>query len=287
MSDALRQDSELAAASWLRDPLEAEHQDELVAWHGRFAETAHQRQPLSALFDQLLGLYPKDLLTPPQLLEFPDLLWLKGSGGLFDGHSGRVVQASCVSRFLRQRQLPFLRRHRIELSQPLSSFPRLEQVVWLPTAGSSLFGELFTEVLGFLWPFLLEPTEALLGWPVLLPGCDPQDVYSAVLHQLLREHHTFPLLEQHLPEALHLERVLIPEPGFLLHALAHRCFCRLLRSWLIACLRELSLNRSNACTWPAATTTPWRLSWKKTAGRCWSCWLSRCRCRWRPSELRH
>ena len=42
MSDALRQDSELAAASWLRDPLEADHQDELVAWHGRFAETAHQ-----------------------------------------------------------------------------------------------------------------------------------------------------------------------------------------------------------------------------------------------------
>ena len=34
MSDALRQDSELAAASWLRDPLDADHQDELVAWHG-------------------------------------------------------------------------------------------------------------------------------------------------------------------------------------------------------------------------------------------------------------
>jgi hypothetical protein len=218
MSDALRQDSELATASWLRDPLEADHQDELVAWHGRFAETAHQRQPLSALFDQLQGLYPKDLLPPPQLLEFRDLLWLKGSGGLFDGHSGRVVQASCVSRFLRQRQLPFLRRHRIELSQPLGSFPRLEQVVWLPTAGASLFGELFTEVLGFLWPFLLDFPESLLGWPVLLPGCDPQDAYSAVLHQLLREHHTFPLLELHLPEALHLERVLIPEPGFRLHA---------------------------------------------------------------------
>ena len=53
MSDALRQDSELAAASWLRDPLEADHQDELVAWHGRFAETANQRQPLSALYEQL------------------------------------------------------------------------------------------------------------------------------------------------------------------------------------------------------------------------------------------
>ena len=37
-----------------------------------------------------------------------------------------------------------------------------------------------------------------------------KDAYSAVLHQLLREQHTFPLLEQHLPEALHLERVLIP-----------------------------------------------------------------------------
>ena len=218
MSDALRQDSELAAASWLRDPLEADHQDELVAWHGRFAETAHQRQPLSALFEQLQGLYPTDLLPPPQLLEFRDLLWLKGSGGLFDGHSGRVVQASCVSRFLRQRQLYCRCRHRIELSQPLGRFPRLEQVVWLPTAGSSLFGELFSEVLGFLWPFLLDLHESLLGWPVLLPGCDPQDAYSAVLHQLLREHHTFPLLEQHLPEALHLERVLIPEPGFRLHA---------------------------------------------------------------------
>ena len=37
MSDALRQDSELAAASWLRNPLEADHQDELVAWHGRLS----------------------------------------------------------------------------------------------------------------------------------------------------------------------------------------------------------------------------------------------------------
>ena len=79
---------------------------------------------------------------------------------------------------------------------------------------SLTLGELFTEVLGFLWPFLLEPIESLLGWPVLLPGCDPKDAYSVVLHQLLREQHTFPLLEQHLPEALHLERVLIPSPGF-------------------------------------------------------------------------
>ena len=52
MSDALSQDSELAAASWLRDPLDADHQDEW--WPGMgVLDTATWRQPLSALFEQL------------------------------------------------------------------------------------------------------------------------------------------------------------------------------------------------------------------------------------------
>ena len=37
--------------------------------------------------------------------------------------------------------------------------------------------------------------------------------------------------------------------------LARRCFCRLLRPWLIVWPRGRSPNRSNAFTWPAATTT--------------------------------
>ena len=82
-------------------PAGCDHQDELVAWHGRFAETAHLRQPLGPV-EQLEGLYPSDLLPPPQLLEFRDVLWLKGSGGLFDGTAAgwfRPVAsaASCAS----------------------------------------------------------------------------------------------------------------------------------------------------------------------------------------------
>ena len=66
MSDALSLDSELAAASWLRDPLDAAHQDELVAWHVRFSETANQRQRLSALFEQL---HPAERLPIAQVTE--------------------------------------------------------------------------------------------------------------------------------------------------------------------------------------------------------------------------
>ena len=170
------------------------------------------------------------------------------------------LQASCVSRFLRQRQLPFLQRHRLELSRPISSFPRLEQVVWLPRAGTALFGELFTEVLGFLWPFLLEPTESLLGWPVLLPGCDPKDAYSAVLHQLLREQHTFPLLEQHLPDALHLERVLIPQPSFRLHAACTPVFLQAAEA-LADRLAQVAVARTD----PAPLLGPQR---RRPAGAC-------------------
>ena len=96
-------------------------------------------------------------------------------------------------------------------------------------------------MLGFLWLFLLEPSELPLGWPVLLLSCcDSKDAYSAVLHQLPRRQHTFPLLEPHLPNALHLERVLIPQPSFRLHADCTPVFLQ------VAEALADRLNRSNA-----------------------------------------
>ena len=136
MSNALSQDSELAAASWLREPLDADHQDELVAWHGRLPKPPTSASP-SASSRAAAGSLQR-ICCPPAASRVRDLLWLQGSGGLLmamrPGGSGQLRQS-----FLRQRQLPFLRA-RLELSQPLSSFPRLEQVVWLPRADGPLRG---------------------------------------------------------------------------------------------------------------------------------------------------
>ena len=220
MNEQLQADSELAAASWLRDPLNSDPVDPLAEWFRVHAEIAAAAQPirLPQLLGKLDGLYPDEWTEEPQLLEYRDVLWLPERGCLFDGHSGRALPGTSVSRFPRQRQLPFEVCHWIELSRPVPSFPRLEQALWLPRVNGAVFGEWLTEVLAFLWPLLLKSPQELIGLPVLLGDADPEDPWLEELHRLMRSQHLTPLLNHHLPAALHLERVLVPQPSLRLHA---------------------------------------------------------------------
>ena len=220
MNEQLQADSELAAASWLRDPLNSDPVDPLAEWFRVHAEIAAAAKPirLPQLLGKLDGLYPDEWTEEPQLLEYRDVLWLPERGCLFDGHSGRALPGTSVSRFPRQRQLPFEVCHWIELSRPVQSFPRLEQALWLPRMDGAVFGEWLTEVLAFLWPLLLKSPQELIGLPVLLGDADLEDPLLAELHRLMRAQHLTPLLNHHLPAALHLERVLVPQPSLRLHA---------------------------------------------------------------------
>jgi len=220
MNEQLQADSELAAASWLRDPLNSDPVDPLAEWFRVHAEIAAAAQPirLPQLLGKLDGLYPDEWTAEPQLLEYRDVLWLPERGCLFHGGNGRALPWTAFSRFPRQRQLPQQSIHRIELSRPVQSFPRLEQALWLPRVNGGVFGEWLTEVLAFLWPLLLKSPQELVGLPVLLGDADSEDPLLAVLHRLMRAQHLTPLLNHHLPAALHLERVLVPQPSLRLHA---------------------------------------------------------------------
>ena len=220
MNEQLLADSELAAASWLRDPLNPDPVDPLAEWFRVHAEIAAAAQPISLpqMLGKLDGLYPAEWIAEPQLLEFRDVLWLPDRGCLFNGSNGRALPGTAFSRFPRQRQLPQQSIHRIELSRPVQSFLRLEQALWLPRINGAVFGEWLTEVLAFLWPLLLESPQDLIGLPVLLGDADSDDPLLAELHRLMRSQHMTPLLNQHLPAALHLERVLVPQTSLRLHA---------------------------------------------------------------------
>ncbi len=76
MNEQLQADSELAAASWLRDPLNPDPIDPLAEWFRVHAEIAAAAQPirLPKLLRKLDGLYPDEWTAEPQLLEYRDVL---------------------------------------------------------------------------------------------------------------------------------------------------------------------------------------------------------------------
>ena len=66
MNEQLRADSKLAAASWLRDPLQPDAVDPLAEWFRLHAEVAAVAKPipLPQLLGKLDGLYPDDRPQP-------------------------------------------------------------------------------------------------------------------------------------------------------------------------------------------------------------------------------
>ena len=243
MLELLAETSQLSAASLLRPPSSSEPDDPVLAWRDAFQAAVVPEQPhlLKAVaFADLQTIteacFPADRGFQPSLQRMRDVLWLRGAGALYDGATGLVVPGSFLSRFPRQRQSPTCTAHRIELTRPIQAFPRLERALVLPFALCSNFGHFITETLAFLWPLLDGDARQLIGWPALLSGCTAGDPAAQVLHSLLRERHCFPLLEADLPEAIHIQEALVPEPSLRLHAScseAHLHTAAALGDWLL------------------------------------------------------
>jgi len=244
MLELLAETSQLAAASLLRTPLGSEHHDPVLEWREAFQVAVAPEEPhlLKAVaFSQLQAItnryFPVSAPEELRLHGVTDVLWLRGAGALYDGQTGLVVPGSYLSRFPRQRQSPLCSTHRIDLTRPIQAFPRLERALVLPYACCNNFGHFITETLAFLWPLLGRDIDQLVGWPALLNGCSTGESAAKALHGLLRERHLFPLLEADLPEAVHIQEALLPEPSLRLHASwseEHLRTATALGQWLIA-----------------------------------------------------
>ena len=243
MLELLTETSQLTAASLLRSAIQNEPDDPVLTWRETVLATVKPEQPhlLKAVsFAQLQPItdhcFPGHLAHRPSLIHVRDALWLKGSGGLYDGSTGFALPCSLLTRFPRSRQTPWCKTHRVELTRPVTAFPRLERSLFIPFALCSNFGHFITETLSFLWPLFDSNVEELVGLPALLTGCTDGDPGALVIHALVRERHAFPVLESHLPEAMHLEEVWIPEPSLRLHAMCSETYLHTaaaVAEWLI------------------------------------------------------
>jgi len=243
MLELLAETSQLSAASLLRAPQSNAPDDPVLAWREAIQQEVAPEEPhlLKAVaFSQLQAItdrcFPAEPDRPLQLLHYRDALWLRGHGALYDSSTGLALPGSFQTRFPRARQTPCCTTHRVELTRPVTAFPHLEQALMLPFALCSNFGHFVTETLGFLWPLFSDQAPQFVGWPALLSNCSAGDSAAQVIHALLRERHAFPLLENDLPEALHLREVLVPEPSLRLHASCSSTYLRTaaaLGEWLM------------------------------------------------------
>ena len=248
MQELLAETSQLAAASLIRAPrVAAAPPDPVLTWRERFQALVRPEAPhlLRAIsFERIeacmADLLPLDPNWQPRWHEHENAVWIRSSGALYDGGSGVALPGSVLTRFPRHRQTPHCHTFRVELTAAPESFPGLDRAIYLPFAVCSNFGHFVTETLSFLWPFVLDGADAGdrdgMGWPVLLTGCRPEDPSARILHSLVRERHGFALLEDHLPPALQLARVRIPEPSFRLHAVCSATYLRTaqaLGDWLL------------------------------------------------------
>jgi len=244
MQELLLETSRLSTASFLRAPLGGEPDDAVLGWRAAMAQLVGPKEPhllkavafaeLQACTDAWFP--PTPAADRPQVLRYRDALWIRGESALYDGATGLALPGSYLTRFPRQIQTPTCGTFRRELSTPISAHARLEQAWFIPFALCSNFGHFMTETIGYLWPFLTQASPNPLGKPVILMGCNPDDSAAQLVHGLIRAAHAFPLLEVHLPEALHFEEVLVPEPGFRLHATCSNTYLQAahaLADWLL------------------------------------------------------
>ena len=233
----LRQLSELTVMSLLQDPEVAHPIDPLLRLEQRLKRPLIKGEPIafSKLFMLIEDLYPYKTKKKLELLEFSDALWLKGSGALFDGTNGLILPGTMSTRFPRHRQIPYASKYWLELTRPLNSLPRIEQALLLPHASCRPMWFWFSEIMASLWPLL--PTESwdIVGYPALLPFCKSEDPFANQLIGFLRDHQISPMLDEHLPPAIHFQRILVPEPSMRLHAQILEIFLdttRYFGSWL-------------------------------------------------------
>ena len=228
MQEFFAEASGSASQSLIRPPLAVDApSDPVLAWREQFQAVVRPEAPhllraigFDALYDQMEDLFPLDGDFLPGFRQYDNAIWSCGSGALYDGDTGMALPGSILTRFPRHRQTPHCHSYRIELTSSPDSLSGLERAVYLPFAVCENFGHFVTETMSFLWPFLVgNPIDpSLVGWPVMLTHCRPDDPMAPLLQGLVNGCQCFPLFDDQLPKALRLDQVLIPESSFSLHA---------------------------------------------------------------------
>ena len=194
--------------------------DPIIEWH-RWLQSKYNISggsvkiiSLEDIFSILPTLFPRPpSINNPKLQTYQDVLWIRNSGGLFDSKTGMVIPGTYLCRFPRQRRHPHLDRTWSELVRPINSYPKIENCIFIPFANGRNFGHFATETVAFLWPYLIpESSRENLQKPVLLNECYPNDKFIDVINIMLNRRGSIPLYDNHLPEALHLKKVSVPEP---------------------------------------------------------------------------
>lgn len=174
---------------------------------------------LEDIYSILSKLFPKPQNIKPKLQTFENVLWIRNSGGLFDSQTGMVIPGTYLCRFPRQRQHPHLDRTWSELIRPINSYPSIENCIFIPFANGRNFGHFATETVAFLWPYLItDGSEENLQKPILLNECSPNDKFISTINMILNRCGSIPMYDSYLPNALHLKKVLVPEPSLSLQA---------------------------------------------------------------------
>ena len=169
--------------------------------------------PFKDIFLALSNLFPSPDEVEPKLQVFKNVLWIRHSGGLFDGRTGLVIPGTYMCRFPRQRQHPHLDRTWSDLIRPVNSYPAIDESVYLPFANASNFGHFATETIAHLWPYLISLSiDKLRKKPVLLNLCSQNAPFANVIELVLGQCGGIPIYDNDLPHALHLKKVFVPEP---------------------------------------------------------------------------
>ena len=214
-----------AVKKWLQQSeintqnISKETEDPIIEWQQWIESKCNhslediQTISLEDIFIRLSELFPNTQNIKPKLQKFENVLWIRSSGGLFDGQTGMVIPGTYLCRFPRQRQHPHLNRTWSELVKPITSYQKIEKCFFIPFANMQNFGHFATETVAFLWPFLIsENIQEYLNNPVLLNECSSDDNFVDTVKTILSKRGGIPLYDEYLPSAIHLKQVLVPEP---------------------------------------------------------------------------
>ena len=141
------------------------------------------------------------------------------SNSLYDCSTGCFIHESCVTRFPRHRQIPYISEKWIELSAPMDSFPSFNQAVYLPFCSTRSSMPLLTETLAFLWPFCCKNhVFEKSSLPVILNQANSDDIHIPFVFDLIRGRGHFPSLPEDLPSCLIIKEAYVPGPSMRLHS---------------------------------------------------------------------
>lgn len=214
--------SQTASRSVLREPDVNIIEDPVNEWKVRLRSCVNKKVVLS--ISEICDLLPESFQDPAEIevgfLNYQKVLWVNGKGGLYHSETGMVLDGTYLTRFPRERQHPHLAEAWVEQMRPVSAYPSIDQCLYLPFAHCGNFGHFMTETMAFLWILFQEDNFKYSGVPVLLSGCSSDQSLCSALASILASKACIPLLDEHLPHALCLNSVVVPQPSLSLQAKA-------------------------------------------------------------------